>query len=554
MSNKLLKFSTFSLLLASACASYAATPVDLNRQSLSVLSKLAPLNKPTLAAAASATQSDFTEVSQSTDFNQTLHTRLKQTYAGYPVWGGDAVVHTPKGRSKTLRGLMASSEANQSTMSGQVYEGLAADLQNTPAYVFSAAQADKAISTALADFENKVGARAEVQFKAEELMVYVDSNNKARFAFKVTTAVKANGKLAQPTYLLNATDLSVYEAWDNRKTATLDAVKGGGVGGNGREGKYTYDGAQGNLAGFDLLRDAQNKLCYLQNDMIKVSDARISRDETATYRCDAIDSEHNQTYFSKGDDAINGGYSPNNDAMFAAKIINDMYQSWYRIPVLTKDSKPMQLVMITHDPNEGENAEWDDITERMMFGDGGDMFYPLTSLGVTAHEISHGFTSQHSNLIYKNESGGMNEAFSDMADQAALFYSGIKPDFMIGSEIAKEDNFALRYMEKPSKDCEFYGKGNQCSIDSAAAYKRNLNVHFSSGVYNRAFYLLATTNGWNVKKAFDVMVQANRNYWTENSTFVQGACGVLSAAKDYQYDTQSVVEAFKQVGIDTSKC
>lgn len=542
MTNNLLKLSTFSLLLAGVCSVYAAKPVELNHQSLSVLSKLAPLGKSSFAATTSA--SDLTEVSQDTDFNQTLHTRLKQTYAGVPVWGGDAVVHTPKGRSKTLRGLMASAEASQSTMSGQVYDGLAADLQNTPAYVFSAAQADKAVKTALGDFESKVGARADVQAKKAELMVYVDSNNKANYAFLVSTAVKANGKLAKPTYILNATDLSVYEAWDNRKTAGLEVVKGGGVGGNGREGKLTYDGATGDLVGFDVLRDPQKNLCYLQNALITVSDAR--EEGIAHYDCQKNDWSHNQVYFSQGADQANGGFSPNDDAMYAAKIISDMYQDWYQLPVLSKNGKPMVLDMVTHDANEGENAEWDDIREKMYFGDGGDTFYPLTSLGVTAHEISHGFTSQHSNLVYKGQSGGMNESFSDMADQAALYYSTGKPDFMIGAEVSKPDNFALRYMDKPSKDGE--------SIDTAKEYNNRLNVHYSSGVYNRAFYLLATSEGWNVKKAFDVMVQANRNYWTANSTFAKGACGVLSAAKDYQYDTQAVVEAFKKVEIDTSHC
>jgi Zn-dependent metalloprotease len=37
----------------------------------------------------------------------------------------------------------------------------------------------------------------------------------------------------------------------------------------------------------------------------------------------------------------------------------------------------------------------------------------------------------------------------------------------------------------------------------------NLDVHYSSGVYNRAFYTLATTSGWSVKDAFAVMLRAN---------------------------------------------
>ncbi|CAM4423151.1 MAG: Zinc metalloproteinase [Legionella sp.] len=317
--------------------------------------------------------------------------------------------------------------------------------------------------------------------------------------------------------------------------------------------QYIYDGSKDNLSGFDVQRDAENNLCYLTNDLITVTDART--DQVAQFECSKPDNEHNNVFWSGNSDEVNGGYSPNNDAMYAAHIINEMYQTWYQIPALTKDGKPMRLNMVTHDPEEGENASWDDIEKKMHFGDGGDEFYPLTSVGVAAHEISHGFTSQHSNLIYDGESGGMNEAFSDMADQAALFYSMGKADYMIGSELAKQDNFALRYMDEPSKDCPFIKEEiGQCSIDTAKEYNPDLDVHFSSGVYNHAFYLLSTSEGWNVKKAFDLMVQANRFYWTANSTFLEGACGVLKAAKDYKYDIKTVVNVFKNVGIDTDLC
>ena len=99
-----------------------------------------------------------------------------------------------------------------------------------------------------------------------------------------------------------------------------------------------------------------------------------------------------------------------------------------------------------------ENAFWDG--KQMTFGDGDTMMYPLVSLGVGAHEISHGFTEQHSNLEYYGQSGGINEAFSDMAAQAAEYYSAKKNSWQIGPEIMKEDSGyeALRYMDKPSRD------------------------------------------------------------------------------------------------------
>ena len=67
-----------------------------------------------------------------------------------------------------------------------------------------------------------------------------------------------------------------------------------------------------------------------------------------------------------------------------------------------------------------------------------------------------------------------------------------------------------------------------------------IDVHFTSGVYNRFFYLLGTSAEWDAKKAFDVMVNANQHYWTSTATFSSGACGVLQAATDLQYDLSAV--------------
>ena len=50
-----------------------------------------------------------------------------------------------------------------------------------------------------------------------------------------------------------------------------------------------------------------------------------------------------------------------------------------------------------------QNAFWD--SEYISFGDGGEQLYPMVSLDITAHEICHGFTEQHSGLIYAGQSG-----------------------------------------------------------------------------------------------------------------------------------------------------
>jgi pseudolysin len=109
-------------------------------------------------------------------------------------------------------------------------------------------------------------------------------------------------------------------------------------------------------------------------------------------------------------------------------------------------------------------------------------------------------------------------------------------------------------MDKPSKDCNGKTPGSWCSIDETSQYYDGLDVHFSSGIYNRFFYTLGTTTGWDAKKAFDVMVQANANYWTSSTSFANGACGVISAAKDLGFSVDDVKAAFDVVKVDYSAC
>ena len=200
-----------------------------------------------------------------------------------------------------------------------------------------------------------------------------------------------------------------------------------------------------------------------------------------------------------------------------------------------------QLVMKVHYKTNYENAFWNG--SAMSFGDGASTFYPLVNADVSGHEVSHGFTEQHSNLTYSGQSGGMNEAFSDMGGEATEYYWKGSNDFLVGAEIFK-GNGALRYMCNPTQD------GG--SIDNAANYTSSMDVHYTSGVYNKAFCTLAKKSGWDTPKAFKVFARANANYWTASSTFNQGACGVETAAGDLGYSVADVTAAFNVVGVSCS--
>jgi PKD repeat protein len=90
------------------------------------------------------------------------------------------------------------------------------------------------------------------------------------------------------------------------------------------------------------------------------------------------------------------------------------------------------------------------------------------------------------------------------------------------------------------------------SIDNAADYRRGMDPHYSSGVYNKAFCLLTQTSGWDVPKAFQAMARANAEYWGPSETFNSGACGVETAAADLGYNVADVTAAFNAVGVSCS--
>lgn len=182
----------------------------------------------------------------------------------------------------------------------------------------------------------------------------------------------------------------------------------------------------------------------------------------------------------------------------------------------------------------------------MTFGDGGTMFYPLTSLSITAHKISHGFTSQHSSIDGSQpQMAALHEAFSDEAAVTMQYYATGKITWDIGRDVMKNEG-ALRYLDNPKKD--------GISIDNLKDFDET-EAHYGAGIFNKAFYLLATTKGWDVKKAFNVMIKANMNYWTSSmTTLTEAACGVTSAARDYGYNTADVRVAFIKIGIDTAGC
>lgn len=552
---KLPCLSTLGLLLCSISTGYAAKPLDLSREPTSILTQFTP--RATNARTFSQhSPNELQEISSEQDGKGTTHIRIKQFYQGIPVWQGNAILHVPNQQNTQLSALVGRKAAPaNTTMNGLLYQDINQDLATAPTSPFNATRQTKALNHAMESFQKQHRLTTQATQQTIQPIIWIDKKQTAHYAYLISFLIQhENSMPKKPTYIMDALTLTIYSEWDDVKT--LETVQGGGIGGNeGAVGKVIYDGATGHFPALSFQRDPTKEICYLTNAQLVVVDKRNNK--TPEFSCAKPDPKYNNVFWNTKNDYANGGYSPNNDAIYSDYIVRKMYMDWFNIVMLRQDETnkndrtPWKIKMITHDPQEGQNAWWLDGT--MAFGEGDDESYPVVAPSVVAHELSHGFTQQQSGLIYHEESGGLNESFSDMADKAIEYYVYGKNEWTIDPELLKVGGRLLRYMDEPTKDCRPGKKpGDGCSIASYRDYNDYVNVHHSSGIFNRAFYLLSQK--WNTKKAFEVMVHANRFYWTPTTTFKEAACGVMKSAQYYQYDVKTVSEVMAQVDVNTHTC
>ena len=474
--------------MAAVSTAMAANTQQVHRQSL-VATPTAQLANELGLGAGMALKARSSAVTR----GNTRTVRMQQTYRGVPVYGHSvAVVQDARGNALRTH--------------GQVLQGVQVELPSvTPRLSKSRAQA------VLAQHSQSVRAGGKVRNEKAELFVYAPQGQ-ARLVY-LTSYVVDGAAPARPTAIIDANTGEILDQWEGLTTAD-----GYGPGGNQKMGQYQYG------TDFPALNVQQSgSTCSMVNTNV----------ETHNFNGGSSGPIHSFNCPTNTVKQINGAYSPLNDAHHFGGVIYDMYDAYLGVPPLT-----FRLKMNVHYGNGYENAFWDGSS--MTFGDGASTFYPLVSLDVSAHEVSHGFTEQNSGLQYQNQSGGMNEAFSDMAGEAAEFFDRGAADFLVGADIFK-GNGSLRYMCNPTQD------GG--SIDHADDYYSGLDVHYSSGVYNKAYCTLAKTSGWDPKEAFQVFAYANQFEWQPTTDFDEGACGVETGAQELGLPVADVTAAFAVVGV-----
>ncbi|MFF4507871.1 M4 family metallopeptidase [Streptomyces sp. NPDC001401] len=379
------------------------------------------------------------------DVDGTLHTRYERTYAGLPVLGGDLVVHTPP--ASLAAGTVSTTFNNRHTVK----------VASTTAAFTKAAVQTKALKA------------------ARSLDAQQPTTDSAR---KVIWAGTGTPKLAWETVVGGLQD----DGTPSQLHVITDATTGKEL--------YRYQGIKtgtGNTqySGTVTLNTTLSGSTYQLYD--------TTRGGHKTYSLNNATSGTG-TLMTDSDDVWGTGSGSNTqtagaDAAYGAQETWDFYKNTFGRSGIKNDG--VAAYSRVHYSTAYVNAFWDDDCFCMTYGDGSGGTHALTSLDVAGHEMSHGVTSNTAGLEYSGESGGLNEATSDIFGTGVEFYANNSSDvgdYLIGEKIdINGDGTPLRYMDEPSKD------GG--SADSWYSGVGNLDVHYSSGPANHMFYLLSEGSG-----------------------------------------------------------
>jgi len=169
------------------------------------------------------------------------------------------------------------------------------------------------------------------------------------------------------------------------------------------------------------------------------------------------------------------------------------------------DGSGSSLLATVHYGRDYDNAFWNG--ERMVFGDGDDeVFRGFTrSLSVIAHELAHGVIEDEGGLLYRGQSGALNESIADvfgaLAEQHRDRQTADEATWLIGAGIFTDavQGTALRSLAAPGTayDDDVLGKDPQPAHmrDYVQTRDDNGGVHINSGIPNHAFYLTAMALG-----------------------------------------------------------
>ncbi|MEV8324904.1 M4 family metallopeptidase [Kitasatospora sp. NPDC056731] len=468
-------------------AAQAAAPSP-EQQRAALLAVAAGQSSPAAQALALGGQERLVVKDVVADANGERHLRYERTYAGLPVLGGDLVVHQRADGSvdsvdRAFDGSLSLPSLAPGLAAGQAAERATAAVRAT---VGTAADEDEA---ALSRVDGA---------GAAELVVWA-ADGAPRLAHR--TVVRGERADGTPSSQQVVTDAATGQVLSTREQVQTASGTGKGVN-----------------VGTVTLTTTQSGSTYSLKDATRGGQSTTDLKGATS---------GNGTLFAKTSNSWGNGLASNResaavDAQYGAAATWDYYKNTFGRNGIKNNG--VGAASRVHYGSNYVNAFWDDSCFCMTYGDGSGNTNPLTAIDVSGHEMTHGVTSATANLNYSGESGGLNEATSDIFGTMVEWSANLPadpPDYLIGEKLNIFGNGKpLRYMDKPSKDGS--------SADSWYSGVGNLDVHYSSGIANHFFYLLSEGSGAKVVNG------VSYNSPTSNGSTVTGIGRTKAAAIWYR--------------------
>ena len=448
-----MKLQTSLLCLAIASALAAVPAQAANARRVDVVNRANTLISANGAAFHRAAADGFVVRDVTVDSNGTEHVRYDRTYHGLPVIGGDFVAHSRNGRLVDVsQGLLTNARPG---LKGRISR-------------------DQAIVEAGAQF----GLRFEGVPTARPV-IYARSGTPVLAYEAIFKGTKADQTPTEMHYFVDASNGRILDQWDTVQTAA------------GTGGACTATPAVGTGKTLTLGSVTLNTVkCGNNYQMVDTT-----RGGGATH--DMVNRTMGMGTLIAAASNTWGNFSVTNkntvaaDAHYGIATTWDFYKNVMGRNGIANDGNG--AVSRVHYGRTYANAFWSDGCFCMTFGDGdnGVTMYPLVALDVAGHEMSHGVTSRSAGLVYSQQSGGLNEATSDIMGTMVEYYANnpaSPPNYVMGDRLYPNNadmSEAIRWMFKPSLD----GRSPDCFTTDSAM--NALDVHYSSGVANHFFYLLA---------------------------------------------------------------
>lgn len=253
--------------------------------------------------------------------------------------------------------------------------------------------------------------------------------------------------------------------------------------------------------------------------------------------------------------------------------------------VVNAVSQQGALFLSADDLDYAVNADWCGVCGpggrgRIFFGSGippnftyggQTLTYTSGALDLAAHELTHAVTEATSGLVYLNESGALDEAFSDMMGKSVEFFyhppgSGVgQADYVFAKDVVRAGLpgalNGVRSMATPGLfgDPDHYSRRYTGTED-------NGGVHINSGIPNQAFYLAIEggtnrTSGLPVQgvgaanreqiekvfyRAFTLLMPASSTFSTARAATIQAARDLYGAGGAVE---RAVTQAWIAVGV-----